>query len=371
MRLRNLKRSSGLVTALFLWSASSPASGAGDYNGDGMVDLADYAEFPECLRGPGEDLGTGCEVFDFDGDRDVDLVDFAGFQGVFGTAVGVVIETVPVGNPGNPDDTQGYGGVGYEYDVGKYEVTAAQYTAFLNAVAATDRYSLYNPFMWSNKRGCKIQREGASGDYRYSVAPEWADRPVNYVSWGDAARFTNWLHNGQPTGAQDLTSTEDGSYFLNGATGDDRLLEITREPDASWVIPSEDEWYKAAYHLNDGPTGNYYNYPTSNDRGPSNDLTDPDPGNNATFSDGDYTIGPPYYRTEIGAHENTTSAYGTFDQGGNVAEWNEAMIDGTSRGVRGGSFFWGGIMLGVWERPFEYYPSDQFDDLGFRVAEVR
>ena len=43
---------------------------------------------------------------------------------VGGTAQGaVVIETVPVGNPGNPNDTQyrtpGYGGVDYVYNIGK------------------------------------------------------------------------------------------------------------------------------------------------------------------------------------------------------------------------------------------------------------
>jgi formylglycine-generating enzyme required for sulfatase activity len=43
------------------------------------------------------------------------------------------------------------------------------------------------------------------------VVADWADRPVNYVSWGDAARFANWLHNGQPSGAQDLTTTEEGA----------------------------------------------------------------------------------------------------------------------------------------------------------------
>jgi hypothetical protein len=97
---------------------------------------------------------------------------------------------------------------------------------------------------------------------------------------------------------------------------DAELMAITREPDATWVIPSEDEWYKAAYHYNDGVTGNYFDYPTSSDTVPSNQLMNPDLGNNATFYDGSYTIGSPYWRTEIGAHENSDSPYGTFDQGG-------------------------------------------------------
>jgi len=121
----------------------------------------------------------------------------------------VVIETVPVGNPGNPDDTRYRspryvaGGVDYVYNIGKYEVTAGQYTEFLNAVADTDTYGLYNTNMTSsggNDKGCNIQRSGSSGSYTYSVASDWANRPVNFVSWGDAVRFCNWLHNGQPTG---------------------------------------------------------------------------------------------------------------------------------------------------------------------------
>ena len=54
--------------------------------------------------------------------------------------------------------------------------------------------------------------------------PACAAAPVNVVSWGDVARFSNWMQNGQPTGAQDLTTTEDGSYYLNGAMTDAALL---------------------------------------------------------------------------------------------------------------------------------------------------
>ena len=288
----------------------------------------------------------------------------------------LAIETVTVGNPGNAGDVQMqgvFGAVDHVYAIGKYEVTAREYAAFLNAVAATDTYALYHVNMWAHAQGCKIERTGSPGSYAYHVAPDWADRPVNFVSWGDAARFANWLHNGQPTGAQDLTTTEDGSYFLDGMTGDFQLEHVVRERAATWVIPTENEWYKAAYHENDGVTGNYWNYPTRADNGVSNDLIDPDPGNNATFSvpTRDYTIGAPYYRTEVGAHENSASHYGTFDQGGNVQEFNETVPEPDIRGIRGGSWFWGRPLMAGWERPIDMHSSDQFSDLGFRVAVLR
>ena len=131
--------------------------------------------------------------------------------GASGTAGAIIIDTVTVGNPGNAGELSGEGvggwgpdricgAVDYVYNIGKFEVTAGQYTEFLNAVAAADTYGLYSENMWGMSRGCKIQRQGTPGSYAYSVAGDWADRPVNYVSWGDAARFANWMHNGQPTG---------------------------------------------------------------------------------------------------------------------------------------------------------------------------
>ena len=298
---------------------------------------------------------------------------------------GVVIETVTVGNPGNAGELSGdgaggwgpdriCGAVGYTYKIDKFEVTAGQYAEFLNAVAATDTYGLYTLSMGN---GCAITQTGEAGSYTYDFSgrpsgteADWVDRPVNYVSWGDAARFANWLHNGKPTGAQDLTTTEDGSYFLDGAMSDPELLAITREPDATWVIPSEDEWYKAAYHDNDGVTGNYFDYPTSSDSVPSNDLVDPDPGNNATFlRDGVQTIGSPYYRTVFGAHRNSESPYDTFDQGGNVMEWNEAVIDGSTSGLRGGSYDGHDLAQRAANRS-NLPPTFETDAVGFRVAEV-
>ena len=295
-----------------------------------------------------------------------------------GAVQAITIDTVPVGNPGNVADDTGYGAVAYTYNMGKYEVTAGQYTAFLNAVAATDTYGLYNTLMadllMDGLFACNIQRAGSSGSYTYSVASDWANRPVNLVSWGDAARFSNWLTNGQPTGAQGLTTTEDGSYYLNGAISDAALLAVVRKSPADggrYYIPTEDEWYKAAYY--NPATGTYFDYPTGSNSTPSNDLITPDPGNNANYrpyyNSGDWTIGSPYYRTEVGEFENSESPYGTFDQGGNVWEWNEAVI-GSARGWRGGNFWLDSVYLWAATRYSPYSPAYETGHLGFRVSEV-
>jgi hypothetical protein len=300
-----------------------------------------------------------------------------------GAVQAVVIDTVPVGNPGNAADPEtGYGAVAYEYNTGKYEVTAGQYTAFLNAVAKTDTYGLYSTLMTDtsdSNKGCNIQRSGTSGSYTYSVASDWANRPVNYVSWGDAARFANWLTNGQPTDGQDLTTTENGSYYLNGARTKEELGAVARIADGArtpgkkyYFIPTEDEWYKAAYHdKSSGLAGHYFDYPTGSDSVPSNLLVNPtDPGNNATFRSNGYTIGSPYWRTEVGDHENSDSPYGTFDQGGNVLECNEA-VTASLRGMRGGSFYFDGTWLAT-DRYYDGYYSPAAGDklIGFRVSEI-
>jgi formylglycine-generating enzyme required for sulfatase activity len=281
------------------------------------------------------------------------------------SAQAITIDTVPVGNAGNAADAAtGHGSVGYDYSIGKYEVTVSQYTSFLNAVAATDTYGLYD------SRAENITQNGSSGSFSYSVRPGANNLPVTDVTWGDAARFANWLANGQPglsgpAVPQNAASTEDGSYALNGAVDDASLNNVLREPTATVVIPSEDEWYKAAYY--NPATASYFLYPTSSDTTPSNAFLDT--GNNANFNSSGWTLGGPPFLTDVGHFSLSASPYGTFDQSGNAYEWNAALTAGSYRGLRGGSWsdIWSSQLSLV---PGGSQPSFTNDSIGFRVAIV-
>ena len=304
-------------------------------------------------------------------------------------ALAVDIVTVPVGNPGNAADSTGYGAVNYQYNIGKYEVTAGQYREFLNAVGKTsaDTYGLYNSSMNSFQGGCQITWNTAASTYDFSggaaeapgsTAAEWQDRPVNYVSWYDAAMFANWSTSGNiHQGAYDTSAGANwGSQTAGDYTGitahDSAPMDVLISTYGRvYVIPTEDEWYKAAYYGGSGST--YYDYPTGTNSVPSNDLVEPtDPGNNATFhiSKHDYTIGSPYVRTEVGAHENSDSPYGTFDQGGNIWEWNEAIRNWSYRCARGGSAYDGSTNQLRASSIISGDPTSEDYTMGFRVSEV-
>ncbi len=253
--------------------------------------------------------------------------------------------------------------MGYAYSIDKYEVTNSEYAAFLTSVAATDPYNAFDISMGGAYGG--LTRSGDLGSYSYSARPGYEDLPVNFVSWGSAARFANWLTNGQPIGAEGPTTTEDGSYDLNGAVTDAEFNGITREPGATVVIPSEDEWYKAAYF--NPATSTYFKYPTSNDTAPSNSLVDT--GNNANY-------GTPTANTDLtpaGYFSLSASPYGTFDQGGNVWEWTEstAAFGVTYDHVlRGGSIVYPSDSLLSSYRLSHPFDSNIDFIAGFRVAMV-
>jgi formylglycine-generating enzyme len=268
------------------------------------------------------------------------------------------LETVMVGDAGNPADDTGFGAVKYPFQIGRFEITAAQYAEFLNAKAKTsDPYHLRNNNM-EESGGCGIQRTGKEGSYVYKVASDFANLPVNHVSYWDACRFCNWLHNGQGDG-----DTENGAYALNGYTGSDGR-KIRRNPGAKWFVPSEDEWYKAAYYdpqKSGGP--GYWEYPTRSNSQPGRDFSSP---NAVNYYNGSY-VDPVHFLTKVGSFTRAKSGYGTFDQGGNVYEWNESLIPTLFRGVRGSS--WATNDAGRKFRcPRNYGSEAENDYIGFRVA---
>ena len=292
-----------------------------------------------------------------------------------------------VGNPGNAGELSGsgaggfgpdaiVGAVSYNYAISKHEVTNAQYTAFLNAVDPTgaNALALYNTDMAGNFGGIELQAGNADGS-KYVAQAGREQNPVTFVSFFDAIRFTNWLHNGQGSG-----DTETGAYTIgNGAN------EV-RSAGAKYWIPSEDEWYKAAYHdASAGTAGVYFDYATGSNSVPVSDQPGDNPAavnyfNNDSrangFNDGYAVSGSLSFPsrtnpfTDVGAYTGAASPYGTFDQNGNVLEWNEAVSSSSFRGLRGGSwdnFF--SLNLRADGRA-SINPTNEGRVVGFRVATV-
>jgi len=268
-----------------------------------------------------------------------------------GPAGAVVIDWTQVYFPNNTADGTGYGAVGPMYKIGTYEVTNAQYAEFLNAVAAADPLALYNTSMGS----VGITRSGVSGSYSYSAVATREDMPVAFVSFWDALRFANWLHNGQGAG-----DTETGAYTLLGGTPYPSNETVTRNAEATVFLTSEDEWYKAAYH-NALAATDYFAYPAGSSTQTTCSPPPPPPSTNRANC---YGFNSDY--TQKGSYVGSASPAGTFDQGGNVSEWNEGIIEG-NRSVRGGNAFDDATSLAASIRaPFE--AGHEHLVLGFRVA---
>ncbi|MEX0321452.1 MAG: SUMF1/EgtB/PvdO family nonheme iron enzyme [Puniceicoccaceae bacterium] len=244
-----------------------------------------------------------------------------------GLSGGIVLDSVLVGDAGNAADTVtgNHGAVGYDYYITTYEVTNAQYASFLNAVASvTDPYQLYNTLMDGTLTG-GISRTGTAGSYSYAPLAGKENNPVTMVNWWDAARFANWLTNGQGSG-----DTETGVYNLGGVLypiNSSVSRDATAFANGGVAIPNLDEWYKAAFYDPVDPaadlsgTIDYWLYATQSD----------------TLTTADANYNNPSGVTVVGSN-GPASHYGTFDQAGNVWEWVEDTNGSTHRHTRGAAY---------------------------------
>jgi formylglycine-generating enzyme len=291
------------------------------------------------------------------------------------SASAITIATVPVGNPGNATDpatSNLYGAVSYSYSIGKYDVTVGQYATFLNAVAATDTYGLYNTSMGTDLNVAGISRSGSSGSYTYSVVGS-ANHPIAYISWGDAARFANWMSNSQPTGSEGNGTTETGSYTLNGATTDAALSAMSRNANATWVVPTNNEWYKAAYY-NPASTS-YYLYPFSSSTVPMAVQPGSTPNTANFYGNSGYVVTGSFnyssttnYLTDVGAYTASVSPYGAYDMGGDLFQWLDT-VGGQERELRGAGFDNSSYQLASTYNLFDG-PSIGHNNYGFRLSDL-
>jgi len=245
----------------------------------------------------------------------------------------IEMEFVTVGDPNNAADDTGYGSVSDVYQIGTYEVSESQWDA---VVAADTSDLLNNPGYWSG------------------------DQPVAQISWHEAAMFTNWLTSGDVT---------QGVYTIDVSghvTGIDRA-SAKATYGTIYFLPTEDEWYKAAYYDPDKPGGpGYWDFPTRQDTTPDGIDSEGDTVFDAVFNDGHIQEDGPNSIDDAGKQ----SAYGTMGQGGNMREWNETEVDypfPDGRGVRGGALYSDSYYLHASTRS-NYPPTSWSNTVGFRVA---
>jgi len=258
------------------------------------------------------------------------------------------------------------------FQIMKFEFTNQQYTDFLNSVdpSGTNPNSVYNASMGSNARGGISFTSGNSSGSKYAIRSNMGDKPVNYVSWFDAARVANWLMNGGTSSS----STETGAYTLIG--GQTSGTAPARNSGATFYIPTENQWYKAAYYKGSGTNAGYWDYATQSDTAPTA-VTSGSTGNGSAGSTGNFANyeqgadwnGQDGNVTTVGTNGGA-SAYGAFDMSGNLREWNDLTGDAnSSRGLRGGAWVNAGTSILSSSVGDSNVPaSAEVDDIGFRLA---
>lgn len=266
------------------------------------------------------------------------------------------MEFVAIGNPGNSADTTGSpapaGSVGYVYGLGKFEVSR-------------DMIEKYNSgFGNANSLGITLADMTSFGGNVPS-------RPATGVSWNEAARFVNWLNTS--TGgfaAYQFTSGGVNSNITPWTASDALDYDASnpfRSKRATYVLPSYNEWYKAAFY--DPINSRYYDYPTGSDTSPTAIASGTSSGSAVyaqTFSQGPADINL----------AGGLSPFGVMGLGGNIMEWDESSVDLSNsdasiyRGIRGASWvYFDAAYLSSSIRSSNEPTSKSFS-IGFRVASV-
>jgi formylglycine-generating enzyme len=267
------------------------------------------------------------------------------------------IDFVTIGDPGNANDsgTTGlystpYGGVGYEFRMGTYEISEDM-----------------------------INKANTLGGLLITKDTRGVNKAATSVSWNEAARFVNWLNvsQGYSVAYKFTLNPGDGGYVSNTEANANLVLwtpgdagydagNLYRNSAAYYFLPSENEWYKAAFYSGSGTT--YYDYATESDTIPTAVASGTGAGT-AVYSGGGATA--PADITQAGG----LSAYGTMGQSGNVWEWDESALDGInnssseSRAFRGGR--WSNTEANLRSSfRLNLPPTFSLNDVGFRVASV-
>lgn len=272
------------------------------------------------------------------------------------------IEFVTIDQPGNLPDLGGNprpaGRVDYVYEIGKYEISRAMVDA-ANAAGLLD-ISLDS-------------LDVVTGGPR-------PDMPASGISWNEAARFVNWLNvsEGYPEAYKFLTQPGEPGYHVNA---NQTLWQPTdlgfddsnrfRNRLARYVLPTVDEWYKAAYFDPDPEPGaaRYFNFPTGSNDPPTPVTSGTDPDTAV------YRQRPRQGPADI-TQAGGLSPFGVMAMGGNVWEWEETELDlindtpSSIRGLRGGRWVNAPGDIWVFSRDDDDFPNFEALGHGFRVVRL-
>lgn len=237
-----------------------------------------------------------------------------------------------VGPTGDGSSFPPVGDVNYVYRIAKMEVTTAQWLEFANATAAMNE-----PYRIGQGPVGAYHIAGTlpNGHFTFALSnvPNAGLAPVQGITWRNAARYCNWLHNNK---GNTLAALETGAYDTStfGQALDSNGIPyftdaLTHLPGAKFWIPTVNEWIKAAHYDPNryGPgQGGYWNYSTSSDTPPIIGPQSAGGQTNAGYTN--YADIPTFL---LGAHPNTTSPWGLLDVSGGSQEWQEDVSSESRR----------------------------------------